>query len=68
MHNLALMHDALEELADLSESLQADSITLPNADRLITQQVEILRSRKGDNGQSEKCKIAANAIKIRKFQ
>jgi len=33
LHSLALMYDALEELADLSESLQADSTTLPNADR-----------------------------------
>ena len=29
LKNLALMHDALEELSELSEFLQSDSITLP---------------------------------------
>jgi len=44
--NLALMFDALEELSELSESLQADSITLPKATRLISRQIEVFLSRK----------------------
>lgn len=44
--NLALMHDALEELADLSESLQTESITLPKALRLLERQIEVFCARK----------------------
>jgi len=68
LHNLALMHDALEELADLSESLQANSVTLPKAHRLISRQIEIFRARKADDGEGEKCKIAADCIKLGKHQ
>ena len=44
--NLALMVDALQELSDLSESLQAQSITLPRATITIKRQIEIFRARK----------------------
>ena len=40
------MYDALEELADLSESLQSDSITLPRAHNLIVREIDVLRARK----------------------
>ena len=66
--NLALMHDALEELAELSESLQADSMTLPRANRLICRQIEIFRARKMTPGDCEKTKIATDAVKIGKFE
>jgi hypothetical protein len=46
--NLCLMYDALEELADLSESLQSDSITLPKAHKLIVREIDVLRARKND--------------------
>lgn len=48
--NLAIMCDALEELAHLSESLQQASISLPKAHRLITREIEILKSRKETGG------------------
>ena len=40
--NLGLMCDALEELKDLSGSLQAESINLHRANRLIVRQVEVI--------------------------
>ena len=48
------MHDALEELAELSDTLQSDAMTLPRAYRLICRQLEIFRSRKERPGDSEK--------------
>ena len=42
--NLAIMCNALEELAHLSESLQQASASLPKAHRLITREIEILKS------------------------
>ena len=48
--NLGLMCDALQELSDLSESLQAESINLPKAHRLIVRQAEVFSSRKSDGG------------------
>jgi Domain of unknown function (DUF4371) len=48
--NLALMYDALQELADLSEALQCESITLPKANNLIQRQIEVFRARKDVGG------------------
>ena len=45
------MYDALEELSELSESLQAESIHLHKAHRLITRQVEGFVSRKSEGGE-----------------
>ena len=59
---LALMHDALEELSDLSESLQADSMNLSKAHRLIVRQTEIFRARKADDGEGQMSKISADCI------
>ena len=50
LKNLALMSDALEELSDLSECLQADSKDLPRAQKLISRQIEIFQARKSSNG------------------
>jgi len=49
--NLGLMYDALQELSDLSESLQADSLNLNKANRFIARQVEIFASHKTDGGE-----------------
>jgi hypothetical protein len=46
IRNLGLMHDALEELSDLSLALQKTDITLSNANKLISRQIEILEARK----------------------
>jgi len=46
--NLELMSDALEELSKLSESLQADSITLLKATRLRSRQIEVCLPIKED--------------------
>ena len=61
LKNLALMSDALEELSDLSECLQADSTDLPKAQRLISRQIEVFQVRKSPNG--NKYKQAEEAIK-----
>ena len=45
------MCDALQELSDLSESLQADSLSLNKANRLIATQVKIFASHKTDGGE-----------------
>ena len=63
--NLALMYDALEELSELSESLQAESMNLHKAHRLITRQIEVFSSRKLDGG--EKYKIALDAVREGSF-
>lgn len=68
LQNLALMHDALEELADLSENLQADSITLPKAHRLISRQIEVFRARKAAEGEGKHFRNAAECIKVGKYQ
>jgi len=39
--NLGLMHDALEELSDLSLALQRVDISLPVANKLVGRQVEV---------------------------
>jgi hypothetical protein len=48
--NLALMLDALEELSDLSEALQAADINVYKAVRLITRQIEVFVCRKTKGG------------------
>jgi len=40
------MHDAVEELSDLSEGLQKDNSTLIKANRKIEQQIAVFHSRK----------------------
>ena len=58
--NLGLTYDALEELSDLSESLQADSVNLHKANRLIARQVQFFMSRKAGGG--EHYVIASEAV------
>ena len=41
LRNLALMYDALQEIADLSESLQCNNMSLPRAHRLILRQIDV---------------------------
>jgi hypothetical protein len=50
LKNLALMFDALEELSDLSLSLQQSTISLPKAHRLICRQIEVFQGRKEKGG------------------
>ena len=66
LKNLALMSDALEELSDLSECLQADSMDLPKAQRLISRQIEVFQARKSSNG--KKYMQAEEAIKNKLFK
>ena len=47
--------------------LQADSMCLPKANRLISRQVEVFQSRKGSIAPGEKAKIALEAIAAKKF-
>jgi len=58
--NLALMLDALEELKDLSEALQADDITVYRAVRMIGRQIEVFEYRKSQGGTAYSA--AENAI------
>ena len=51
LQNLALMHDALEELAHLSEALQLSNITLQRAHKHITRQIEVFKNRKENSGE-----------------
>jgi hypothetical protein len=46
LSNLLLMHNALEELAELSRSLKSDSVTLLRTRLLICRQAEIIRPQK----------------------
>jgi len=46
LQNLALMCDALQELSDLSEALQAESMNVPKADHLIRRQIFQLHQKK----------------------
>ena len=55
-----VMLDALEELADLSESLQADAMSMPKAHKLIVRQVDIFQARKMNDG--DKLTMASKAI------
>ena len=49
--NLGLMFDALEELGKLSEALQAETINLYKAHRLIVRQIVVFVSRKSEEGE-----------------
>ena len=51
LKNLALMHDALEELAHLSETLQLSNITLQRVHKHIKRQVEVFKNRKENGGE-----------------
>jgi len=53
------MYDALQEIADLSESLQCNNMSLPRAHRLILRQIDVFRGRKEAGG--ECATIAAKA-------
>lgn len=50
VHNLALMYDALEELADLSLQLQTSSLNLVQAHSDINLMIKVLESRVDHNG------------------
>ena len=58
--NVALMCDALEELSELSVSLQAEFISINKAHRLIARQLEVFAARKANGG--ERYEIASNVI------
>jgi hypothetical protein len=60
LKNVAVMLDALEELADLSESLQGDAMSMPKAHKLILRQVNVFQARKMNDG--DKLSIASKAI------
>ena len=45
------MFDDLEELSELSDSLQADSLTLRKATRLIARHIEVFSVRKQEGGE-----------------
>jgi len=68
LQNLALMHDALAELSDLSKSLQADSMNLSKAHRLIVRQTEIFTARKADAGEGQMSKVAADCVTSGTYQ
>jgi hypothetical protein len=50
LKNVALMLDALEELADLSESLQGDAMSMLKTHKLILRQVNVFQARKINDG------------------
>jgi len=56
------MYDDLEELADLSENLQSNSITLPKAHKLIVREIDVLRARKNDGVVATKYTEAQQAV------
>jgi hypothetical protein len=66
LKNVAIMLDALEELRDLSESLQAESMSLPRAYKLIKRQIQVFQARKLNDGDYLKaaCK-AADELKFK---
>jgi len=59
LRNLALMYDALQEIVDLSESLQCNNMSLPRAHRLILRPLDVFMGRKEAGGECET--IAAKA-------
>jgi hypothetical protein len=65
LKNRDLMSDALEELSDLSEYSKADSMDLPESQRLICRDIQVFQARKSSNGNSHK--QAEEAIKNRLF-
>lgn len=50
LKNVALMYDALTELADLSLDFQKADITLPSAHRKLVRQIEVFTARKVSGG------------------
>jgi hypothetical protein len=51
IQNLALMNDALQELSELSEYLQANEMTLQRSQRLITKEIDVFKGRKDTGGE-----------------
>uniref|UniRef100_H3A663 Uncharacterized protein n=1 Tax=Latimeria chalumnae TaxID=7897 RepID=H3A663_LATCH len=64
--DLALMYDVLYELANLSQELQAHSMTIPRAEHLVKQTVRVLASFKDSPG--DKCKEALKAKELGEFK
>jgi len=64
--NIAVMCDALEELSELSLSLQAESVSIQKAHRLIARQVEVFTARKADGG--DRYEIASDAVNEGSFR
>ena len=50
VNNLAIMYDALEELADLSRHLQRREINVIDAHRLVSREIIVMESLKNGNG------------------
>jgi hypothetical protein len=44
------MYDALQEIADLSEALQSNTMSLPRAHRLIVRHIDVFKGRKATGG------------------
>ena len=59
LQNLALMHDALQELADLSEALQFSTLSLSRAHRLILRQIDVFKGRKEMGGECVAVAVSA---------
>jgi hypothetical protein len=51
VHNLAVMYDGLQELADLSLSLQRRDMSIPEAHKLINRELLVLESLKKGRGE-----------------
>lgn len=68
LSTLLLMHDALEELEELSRSLNSDSVTLQWTHLIICRQVEIFHPRKKTPADCEKSKIAKYTVKAGKCE
>lgn len=66
LKNVAIMLDALEELRDLSESLQGESMSLPRAYKLIKRQIQVFQARKLNDG--DYLKAACKAVDELKFK
>jgi len=64
--NIAVMCDALEELSELSVSLQAESVSIQKAHRLIARELEVFTARKSDGG--DKYEIASTAVEDGNFR
>ncbi len=60
--DLGLMYDALSELANLSQQLQAHSITLLRADQLLKRTIRVLASFKDTPGEKSEEALTAHAL------
>jgi len=60
--DLGLMYDALSELANLSQQLQAHSITLLRADQLLTRTIRVLASFKDTPGEKSEEALTAQGL------